>query len=96
MENFSARFADFLEDIARRARELTVDRLAKGITVAALGLGVAVLAFVALIFLGIGIFRLLAAGVGETNAYAILGGLFLIAGLFVWRKRNRIPEEQHG
>ena len=96
MENFSVRFADFLEEIARKARELTVDRLAKGITLAALGIGVAVLAFVALIFLGVGVFRLIAVWVGETNTYAILGGLFLVAGLFVWRKRNKIPEETNG
>lgn len=96
MENFSARFADVLEDIAQRARALTVDRLAKGITIAALGLGALVLAFAALLFLGIGLFRLIAVGVGETAAYAIVGGLFLIAGMFLWRKRNRIPEETNG
>ena len=96
MENFSVRFADFLEDLAQKARALTVDRLAKGITMAAIGIGAAVLALVALIFLGLGLFRLLAIGVGETWAYAILGGLFLIAGAFFWRKRNMISEDPHG
>lgn len=96
MENFSARFADFLEDIATRARALTVDRLAKVITLTAAGIGAGVLAVVALTFLGIGIFKLLATGVGETLAFAILGGLFLIAGWFVWRKRNQIPEDSNG
>jgi hypothetical protein len=95
MENFSVRFADFLEDIAQRARALTVGRLAKGITLTALGLGAFVLAFVALVLLGIALFKLLAIGVGVTLAYAILGGLFLVAGMFIWRKRNRIPEEAH-
>ena len=96
MENFSVRFADFLEDLAQKARALAVDRLAKGITMAAIGIGAAVLALVALIFLGLGLFRLLAIGVGETWAYAILGKLFLIAGAFFWRKRNMISEDSHG
>ncbi len=95
MENFSVRFADFLEDIAQKARALTVDRLAKGITMAAIGIGVAVLGLVALIFLGVAIFRLLAIGVGVTLAYTILGGLFLVAGWFFWRKRNRVSEESN-
>ena len=96
MENFSVRFADFLEHLAQRARALTVDRLAKGITMAAIGLGVAMLALVALIFLGVGLFRLLAMGVGETWAYTILGGLFMITGAFLWMKRYRISEDSNG
>ncbi len=93
MENFSVRFADFLESLAEKARALTVDRLAKVITIAGMGIGVAVLGVVALIFLGVGVFRLLAIGVGETSAYAILGGLFLVAGWFVWRKRYQISDD---
>lgn len=96
MENFAARFADFLEGIAAKARSLTVDRLGKAITLTAIGIGAAVLGLVALIFLIVALFRLLAAGVGETGAYAILGGLFLIAGWFLWRKRNETPEDVHG
>ena len=96
MENFATRFADFLEGIAERARALTVDRLAKVITLGAVGIGAAVLALVALVFLGVGLVRLLALGVGETPAYAILGGLFLIAGWFFWRKRNQISEDSNG
>jgi len=96
MENFSVRFADFLEGIAEKARGLTVDRLGKAITLTALGIGAVVLGLVALIFLLVALFRLLAIGVGETPAYAILGGLFLIAGWFLWRKRNKIPEDSHG
>ena len=96
MENFATRFADLLEGIAERARALTVDRLAKVITLGAVGIGAAVLALVALVFLGVGLFRLLALGAGETPAYAILGGLFLIAGWFFWRKRNQISEDSNG
>ena len=95
MENFSVRLADFLEGIAQKARELTVDRLAKGITMAAVGMGVMVLALLALTFLSVALFRLIALGVGETLAYTILGGLFLVVGWFVWRKRNRVSEESN-
>ena len=95
MENFSVRFADFLEDLTQNARALTVDRLAKGITMAAIGIGAVVLALIALIFLGVGLLRLLAIGVGATWAYAILGGLFLIVGSFFWRKRNKIYKDSH-
>ncbi len=96
MENFSVRFADFLEGLAEKARSLTVDRLGKAITLTALGIGAAVLGLIALLFLFVAIFRLLAIPVGATAAYAILGGLFLIAGWFLWRKRNQIPEDSHG
>ena len=40
MENFAVRFADFLEDLAKRARAMTVDRLTKIITYVGIGIGV--------------------------------------------------------
>lgn len=88
-ESQAARFADLLEGAAARARALTVDRLARGITLAALGLGAAALAAAALAFLFAALFRLLAAGVGATAAYAVLGALFTAAGWLVLRRRSR-------
>jgi LPXTG-motif cell wall-anchored protein len=96
MENFSVRFADFLEDIAKKARSLTVDRLARVITITAAGIIAFALVLVALILLGLAIFRLLAVAVDETGAYTILGGLFVIAGWFFWRKRNQMPKDSRG
>ena len=95
-ESQAARFADLLEGIAGKARALTVDRMARGITLTALGLGAASLVLVALVLAGIGIFRLLAAGLGATAAYAVLGGLFVAAGWFFWRKRVHVVEEPNG
>lgn len=95
-ESQAARFAYFLEGIARRARALTVDRLARGITLTALGLGAASLVLLALVLASIGIFRLVAAGLGATAAFAGLGGMFLATGWFFWRKRTHVAEEPHG
>lgn len=88
-ESQAARFADLLEGAAARARALTVDRLARGITGVALGIGAAALAAAALIFLFTAVFRLLAEGVGATAAYAVLGALFMAAGWLVLRSRSR-------
>lgn len=95
-ESQASRYADLLEGIARRVRALTVDRIARGVTLTALGLGAASLLLVALVLAGIGVFRLLAAGLGATAAYAALGGLFVAAGWFFWRKRVHVVEEPHG
>ena len=92
-QSYSARFADLVEGIARRARAISVERLATAVTFTALGLGVALLALAALVLTCVGIFRLLAVGVGATGAYAIFGGLFLGAGWFTWRRRAPVPEE---
>ena len=96
MENFATRFADFLEDIAGRVRSLTVDRVSTAITMIGIGIGAAVLGLAAFIFITVGLFRLLAIPLGVTIAYAVLGGLFLLAGALLWRMRNRIPEESNG
>lgn len=92
-QSYSARFADLVEGIARRVRALTVERLATAITFAALGLGVALLVLAALVLVSAGVFRLLAVAVGATGAYAIFGGLFLVAGWLIWKRRAPAPEE---
>jgi hypothetical protein len=93
MENFAVRFADFLEDLAKRARAMTVDRLVKVITYVGIGIGVALLGVVAAIFLLVALFRFLGYWIGTTGAYATLGGLFVVVGVFVWRKRNQPTED---
>ena len=90
-ESQAARFADLIEGIAGKARALTVDRLAGAITLTALGLGAALLTLAAVVFICVALFRLLAAGVGVTAAYAVFGGLFLAAGWLFWRKRTHVP-----
>ena len=89
MEDFPRRIADLLESVTLRVRAMTIDRVATGVKWAALSPLLATLALVAMIFLLIGTFRILAELVGSTIiAYTILGGIFLLAGLFLWWTRN--------
>ena len=88
MDDYPAQVAAFLEETAGKIRGLTVDRLRKAATWTAVGMVVAMLALILLIFLGIGLFRLLAELTTVEIAYVILGGLFLVVGAFLWSKRN--------
>jgi len=89
VEDFPRKIADLLETAAQRVRAMTVDRIANGVKWTALSILFTMLALVAFIFLSIGLFRILAEVVGSTIiAYAIVGGIFLIGGLFLWLKRN--------
>lgn len=87
MDDYPAAIADFLEDIALKVRGLTVDKIRDATTWTAVGLVVGMIVLVLAIFLLIGLFRLLAYLVGVEAAYAILGGLFIVVGAFLWRKR---------
>ncbi len=93
MDDFPVKLADLLEGIAGKARALTVDRVAQWAKMAALGMVAASLGFLALLFLIIGLFRLLSSVIGVTPAYAVLGGIFLIAGAFLWVKRTKPPKD---
>ncbi len=102
VDDFSTRIPDMLESATGKVRSLTVDRAAKIISILALGLVALTLVSFALVFLLVGILRIL----GEVThkicdcsgymeiAYAILGGLFLIAGAFLWSKRTATPGEE--
>jgi hypothetical protein len=94
VDDFPVKLADFLENFASKARSLTVDRVAQWTKMAALGLVAASLGFLALIFLLIGLFRLLSSVIGVTPAYAVLAGIFLIGGALLWVMRTRPPQEQ--
>lgn len=92
----SVRIADFLEQVAHKIRELSVDRAAYGITWAAVALILVVGAILALIWLLIGIFRILGALMGVETAYAVVGIALIIAGAIVWSRRypqDRTSEE---
>lgn len=93
-ESYAARFADLLEGIATRVRSLTVDRLDRGITLAAFGMAAVMLILAALVLISVALFRLLAMATGATGAYAAFGGLFLAAGWLSWRKGRNAPDEQ--
>ena len=93
MNDMATRFADFLETIATKIRSLTVDRLARVIRIATAGLVAAVLVAIALVYLIVAVFRAVSVPLTVEGAYAAFGGLFLIAGVFVWLKRK--PKEDN-
>jgi len=87
MEDFPTKIADLLESVATRIRELTVDRVAGWARWTAIGVVLAMAGLLTAVFALIGIFRLLAELVTVEGAYGIFGGLFLVAGVFLWSKR---------
>lgn len=93
MDDFPIKLADLLEGFAGKARALTVDRVAQWTKMAALGMVVATLGLLAVLFLIIGLFRLISSQVGVTPTYAILGGIFLVIGAFLWVKRTKPPKD---
>lgn len=60
---------------------------------AALGMVAAALGSLAALFLIIGLFRLMSSVIGVTPTYAAIGGIFLVAGAFLWLKRTKPPKE---
>ena len=91
MEDLPARLAEFLETTAGRVRSLTVERAAGWARMTALGLVATVLAIMGVWFLLVGIIRLLSTWIEVKYLYAIIGGLFVIAGALLWSKRT--PKE---
>ena len=90
-EDFPVKIADALESVANKARSLTVDKAEKAGKWIAAGPLLTMLVIIAVIFLLIGLSRLLGEVVGTEIAYAIIGGLFAVAALLLWRQRN--PKE---
>jgi len=86
LDDFPARFADGLESAARRVRALTADRLEGWIRAALFLFILLVLGSVGLVFLLVAAHRTLSIWLGPAGSLATLGGLLLIAGLFIWNK----------
>jgi hypothetical protein len=92
-----------LESATERVRSLTVDRVARIIKILALGLVMTVLVALALIFLFVGLARivngLIAHACSDCSwsmpvAYAALGGLFLLFGALLWSARIKRPDPE--
>ena len=90
MEEYAARFADLLEQVADKVRSLTVDRLARGIRLTGLGILVAALALASVTFLIWAVFGALEIPLTTAGAFAVFGVLLVVAGSFLWFKRSRI------
>ena len=91
MDDFPAKIADYLETTAQKIRAMTVDRVRNVARWTALSLLLAVLGLVAVVFLLIGIFRILGELIGVKTAYAAIGGLFVLVGAFLWSRRILKP-----
>lgn len=88
MDDFPTQIADLLERTATRVREMTVDRIAGYMKWTAVGLVIAMIAFVLVVFLLIGLFRWLGELIGVEAAFAVVGGLFVVVGMLLWRQKN--------
>ena len=95
MEDFLKRIPELLERLTQKIRGMTVDPAAKVLTVVAAALIAGMMAIIALVFLFVGLFRILGDLVNDMElAYAIVGGLFLILGLLLWSKRHTKSTEE--
>jgi hypothetical protein len=92
----SARIADFLEQIATKIRETTVDRAATAVTWTAIAVVLIAGALMAVFWLLVGIFRALGELIGTETAYAVVGVVLIVIGAIVWSRRypqDRTPQE---
>ena len=102
VEDFPTRIADFLESIATRIREMTVDRVAQVIKFVTLGCLGTMLVMVAGVFFLVGLFRIVEELIFKACdcsqameiSYAVVGGLFLLFGALLWSRRNRGTTEE--
>lgn len=90
---FPSRIANLLEQVAARIRETTVDRVAVYITWTAIGIIIAGAAFMVVYWLLISLFRALGEALGQELAYAVVGGILVLLGAFLWWKRWPKDEE---
>lgn len=89
MQEYAARFADLLEQLATKVRSMTVDRVASVIKLTGLGILAAVLALTALIFLVWTIFGALEIPLTTAGAFAVFGVVLVVVGGIMWFQRAR-------
>ncbi|NND03449.1 MAG: hypothetical protein HKN91_11740 [Acidimicrobiia bacterium] len=94
MDDFPAKIADFLETIANRVRQLTVERVAGWARWTAIGVVLAILGLLMAIFTIVALFRLISELITVEGAYALFGSIFVIVGIVLWSKRLPKAEEQ--
>lgn len=95
MEDFLKRIPELLERLTQKIRGMTVDPAAKALTVMAVALIAGMMVIIALVFLFVGLFRILGDLVNDMElAYAIVGGLLLILGLLLWSRRHTKSTEE--
>jgi LPXTG-motif cell wall-anchored protein len=88
MHEYAAKFADLLEQVATKVREMTVDRVRKAVTLTGLGIVAAALGLMTVIFLVWAIFGALEIPLTTAGAFAVFGIVLLGGGSYMWFKRN--------
>ena len=89
MADWTTDAVDALEQAVGMVRDKTVVPAQKASRAIVSGLLVAFFVFVAVVMIAIALFRVLVVLVGDVwLAYLILGGIFVIAGAFVWTLRS--------
>jgi hypothetical protein len=94
MADWTTDAVDTLEQIVGTVRDKTVLPAQRATRAVVYGLLVGFFVFVAVVMLAIALFRVLVVLVGDVwLAYLILGGIFVIAGAFVWTLRFTRPKD---
>lgn len=93
MEDLPRRLAELLESVATRVRAMTVDRIARGVTMVSLALPLLVLALLTVVFLFLTIHGALAIPLTDAGAFGVMAGLFALGGVLAWRRRSHQPED---
>ena len=96
-DDYPSRITDLLEALATKIRSLTVDKIARAINFVTLGLLALTLVATALVFLLVGLFRIGGEVTRKTCdctgymeiTYAVVAGVFLAVGVFLWSRRTR-------
>ena len=89
MQDYAARFADLLEQVAMKVRAMTIDRIARVIKLTGLGILAAAMALTALVFLVWTIFGALEIPLTTAGAFAVFGVVLAVAGGILWFQRSR-------
>ena len=89
MADWTTDAVDTLENVVGLVRDRTVVPAQTATKAVVFGLLVAFFVVTAVLMLAIALFRVLVVLTGEVwAAYVILGGIFVLAGAFVWRLRS--------
>jgi len=92
--DYPTQVADFLEQLAVKIRSMTVDRAENAVTWTAMGIVLAAIFILGLIWLLVGFFRAFGELVGQEVAYAITGGILIVVGALLWVRR--FPADEAG
>ena len=88
MHEYAAKFADLLEQVATKIREMTVDRVRTGVTLTGLGIIAASLGLMTVVFVIWAIFGALEIPLTTAGAFGVFGVVLLGGGGYTWFKRN--------